>query len=129
MRGRRECVKSAIRPARITWSKRAPGPLPRIVFLAGEQEHVITEEDQRVGAGTGAGDMTVVVHVPGRDQRRHLTGDQGALFSQAQLGAAVWVADRVPALMGLHPADRGHGDPAPVGVGVAHHGVRPVDEH
>jgi hypothetical protein len=39
------------------------------------------------------------------------------------------MTDRVPPLMGLHPADRGDADPAPVGVGVARNPLRPVDEH
>jgi hypothetical protein len=61
-----------------------------------EQEHVITEENERVGAGTRAGNVTVVMHVPGRDQRRDVTAVQGALGGQAQVGPAVLMADRVP---------------------------------
>ena len=49
--------------------------------------------------------MTMIVHVPGRDQRRHITAMQDALVHQAQLGESVLIAHRVPPLMGLHPAD------------------------
>jgi len=48
----------------------------------------------------------MVVHVPGRDQGRQITGAEGAFIGKAQLGPAAGMADRVPALMGLHPADR-----------------------
>jgi hypothetical protein len=73
--------------------------------------------------------MTMVMHVVGRDQRRHITAVQGALAREAQLGPAILVADRVPALMRLHPAHRGEGDPAVVGVGVGHHSLGPVHQH
>jgi hypothetical protein len=73
--------------------------------------------------------MAVVVHIPGRDQGRRITVNEGTFVRQAQLGPAVGLADRVPSLMGLDSADGGDTDPAPVGVGVAHHALRPVHKH
>ena len=67
--------------------------------------------------------------VPGRYQGRDVALDKGALVREAQLGLAAVMADRVPPLMGLHLADRGDAHPAAVGVGVAHHCLRTVDEH
>ena len=58
-----------------------------------------TQQDERVGAGTSAGDMTMVMHVPGRDRRRHITADKGALVRKAQLGPAFPMANRVPLLV------------------------------
>jgi len=71
----------------------------------------------------------MVVYVPGWYQGRDIARDKGALVREAQLGPAVGMADRVPFLVGLHPADRGDAHPAAVGVGVAHHCLRAVDEH
>ena len=62
--------------------------------------------------------MAMVVHVPRRDQGRHVAPDQSALLREAQLGPTAGLADRIPLLMGLHPADRGDADPAAVRVGV-----------
>jgi len=73
--------------------------------------------------------MTMIVHVAGRNQRRHITATQGPLLRQAQLGPSVLMADGVPPLVGLHPADGCDANPAAMGVGVAHHSLRPVDEH
>jgi hypothetical protein len=73
--------------------------------------------------------MTMVVHVAGRNQRRHITAAQGALLRQVQLGPSVLMADGIPPLVGLHPADGCDANPASMGVGVAHHSLRPVDEH
>ena len=56
--------------------------------------------------------MAMVVHVPGRDQGRRIAMDKGALIREAQLGPAAGMADRIPPLVGLHPADRGDPDPA-----------------
>jgi hypothetical protein len=35
----------------------------RVVFLALGQEHVITQQDERVRAGIGAPDVAMVVHI------------------------------------------------------------------
>ena len=41
-----------------------------------------------MGAGAGAGDMTLVVHVVGRDQGRHITAAQGIpLYAPWRTGA------------------------------------------
>jgi uncharacterized protein YcfJ len=93
----------AVRPARVTRREPPPRPLLRVVFLALEQQHVVAQQDQRIRAGAGAGDVAVVVHVAGRDQRRHIAAVQGALVRETQLGAAAGMADYVPVLMGLHP--------------------------
>ena len=46
--------------------KLPPRPLLQVVFLPFEQEHVVTQEDAaRARGGTAAGDMTMVVDVPG----------------------------------------------------------------
>ena len=50
--------------------------------------------------------MAMVVHVPGRHQRRDVATDKSALVREVQLGLAAGVADRIPPLVGLHPADR-----------------------
>src|SRR6266851_1685442 len=115
---RDQAVTSAVRPARVTGRKPPPRSPFRIVFFALEQEHLITQKDDRIGAGASAGDMTMVVHILRRDQRRHITAPQDAFVRQAQLRPAALVGNRVPSLMSLHPADRGDPDPATVGVGV-----------
>ncbi len=109
-----------MRPPWITGRKLPPRPLLGIVFFSFEEQHVISQQDERVRAGTRAGDMTVVVDVSGRDQRRHVTAVKGALLRKVHLGPAALMADRVPPLMGLHPADWSDTDPAAVGVGVGH---------
>ena len=121
--------RSAVIPARITGRERPPGPSFRIVFLPVEQQHVIAQQDQRVRAGARSGGMAVVVHVPGRHQGRHIAMNKGTLVREAQLGPAASMADRIPPLMGLHPADRGDAHPATVRMGVAHHSFRTVDKH
>src|SRR6478672_3252899 len=79
---------SAVRPARIAGRKRMPRALAGVVFLPAEEQHVVTEQDEGVRAVATAGDVTVVVHVVGRDQRRHVTPVQRALVGQAQVGPA-----------------------------------------
>ena len=116
-------------PAWITGRKVPPRPLVGVVLFSFEDVHVVTKEDERVRAGTGTGDMTMVVHVVGRDQRHRITAAQGVLVGKAQLGLAIFMADRMPALMRLYPADRGERDPAMVGVGVGHHPLGPVEQH
>jgi len=69
---------SPVNPARITGRERPPGASLRIVFLPVEQQHVIAQQDQRIRARTGSGDMAVVVHIPGRHQGRHVASDQSA---------------------------------------------------
>src|SRR6185437_887446 len=63
--------------------------------------------------------MAMVVDVAGRGECRDVTAVHGPVVGQAQFGPAVLMADCVPPLMGLHPADGGDRDPAMVGVGVA----------
>jgi hypothetical protein len=75
-----------MRPARITRGKPTPPAPARVVFLALEQEHVITQQDERIRARTGAPDMTMVVHIVGRDQRHHITAAQATLVRKAELG-------------------------------------------
>jgi hypothetical protein len=55
--------------------------------------------------------------------------DKGALVREEQLGHASGVANRIPSLVGLHPADRGDANPAVVRVGVAHDSFRTMDKH
>ena len=71
----------------------------------------------------------MVVDVPGRNQRRDVTAVHGAVVGKAQFGPAVFMADCVPPLMGLHSADRGDRNPALVGVGIGHHSLGPVEQH
>jgi hypothetical protein len=73
---------SAVRPAWVTGRKLPPRPLVRVVFFPFEAEHVVTQQDERVGAGACAGDMTVVVDIPGRDQRGDVSGTQLVQLSQ-----------------------------------------------
>src|SRR5215469_10712442 len=108
---------SAVRAARIAGRKRLPRALAGVVFLPAEEQHVVTEQDEGVGGGAAAADVTVVVHVVRRDQRHHVAPLQGTLVGQAQVGTAVLMSFRMPPLVGLHPAERGDADPAPVGVG------------
>jgi hypothetical protein len=54
-----------VRPTWITGGKPAPPAPVRVVFLALEQEHVITQQDERVRAWTAAPDVAMVVHVVG----------------------------------------------------------------
>jgi hypothetical protein len=49
--------------------------------------------------------MAMVVHVPGRNQGRHVARDQRALLYKAQADPVAVLADCIPPLMGLHPAD------------------------
>ena len=100
-------LRSAVRPAWVTGCKRLPCPLLGVVLFPLEEVHVVTQEDERVGAGTCAEDMAVVVDVAGRDQRCHVTAPHGAVLYKSQFGPAVFMPDRVPPLMGFHPADRG----------------------
>ena len=51
-----------------------------------------------------------------------------ARLNELRPGGAPGMADRVPMLVRLHPPDRGDRDPAPVGVGVGHHPIGPVDQ-
>ncbi len=71
----------------------------------------------------------MVVDVAGRGQCRDVTAVHGAVIGQAQFGPAVVVANCVPALVGLHAADRGDPDPAMVGVGVGHDPLGPVEQY
>ncbi len=73
--------------------------------------------------------MTVVVDVPRRDQRYHVTAAESALVGKTQLGPAAVMADRVPSLMSFNSADRSQCDPALVRMGVSHHSLGPVDQH
>lgn len=70
-----------------------------------------------MGAGSVAGDMAVVVHAVGRDQRRDITGAEGALVGQVQFGPAAGVVDRVPPLVRFHSAHRGECRPSPLPAG------------
>src|SRR5580692_7198492 len=79
----------AVVPAWTTGRERTPGSSLGIVFLPVEQQHVVTQQDQRVGARTRSGDMAMVVHVPGRDQGRYVATDQGTLLHKAQVGPVV----------------------------------------
>jgi hypothetical protein len=62
-----EPAVSAIRPAGSPGASPAGPPAPGLA-LPLEHEHVITQQDERVR--TGAGDVTVVVHVAGLAKRR-----------------------------------------------------------
>src|SRR5260370_1827998 len=81
---RDRAVPSAVRPARVTGRKPPPRAPFRIVFFAFEQEHLITQKDDRIGAGASAGDMTMIVHILRRDQRRPLTPPHAALVPHPQ---------------------------------------------
>ena len=59
--------------------------------------------------------MAMVVDVAGRGQCRDVTAAQGAVIREAQFGPATLMANCVPPLMGLHPADRGDAHPAMAG--------------
>src|SRR5215467_477907 len=76
----------AVRPAWVTGGKPAPPAPARVVFLALEQEHVITQQDERIRAWTAAADVAMVVHIVGRDQRHHITSAQGSLVGKAHIG-------------------------------------------
>ncbi len=56
----------------------------------------VTQEDERVGAGTRADDMAMVVNVAGRGQSRDITAVHGALIHKAQFGPATLMANCVP---------------------------------
>jgi hypothetical protein len=99
-----------VRPAFITGCKRPPGPLLGVVLFPFEEVHFrskrymfVTQQDERVRAGTRAENMAVVVDVAGRSQRRDVTAAHGTVIDQAQFGAIAFMANCVPALMVLTP--------------------------
>jgi len=57
-----------MRPAWITGRKVPPRPLVGVVLFSFEDVHVVTQEDERVRAGTRAEDVAVVVDVAGWGQ-------------------------------------------------------------
>jgi len=73
-----------VRPAFIAGCKRPPGPVLGVVLFPFEEVHVVTQQDERVRAGTCAKNMAVVVDVAGRSQRRDVTAAHGTVIDQAQ---------------------------------------------
>src|SRR6478609_9431401 len=120
---------SAMGPAWITGRKGPPRPLVGVVLFPFEDVHVVTQEDERVRTGTRAEDMAMVVDVAGRGKGGDVTAVHGALIGEAQFRPPSLMANGIPALMGLHAADRSDGDPAMMGVGVGHHPLGPVEPH
>ena len=121
--------KSAVRPAFITGGKLPPCPLLGVILFPFVQVHVVAQQDERVGAGTRAEDMTMVVDVTGWGQCRDVTAAHGAVIGQPEFGLAAVMANCVPPLVGLDAADRSDRNPAMVGVGVSHHSFWPVEQH
>jgi hypothetical protein len=64
----------AVRTAWIAGGKRPPDPFARVVFLPFVEVHVVTQENERVGAGTCAEDMAMVVDVAGRGPTCSMSG-------------------------------------------------------
>ena len=71
----------------------------------------------------------MIVDVAGRGQCRDVTAVHGTVIGQAQGRLPGLIANRLPPLVGLHPANWGDPNPAMVGVGVGHHPVWPVEQH
>src|ERR1700722_12553215 len=101
-----------------------PATPGEVKFLALEGELVVAQQNEGVGTTASSGNVTVAMDVVRRDQGGHIAMAQGSLVREEQLGAAVCMTVRIPALMSLDSADGSDRNPAAVGVGVRNHAFR-----